>query len=422
MTKKVESGVTPRLRFQEFRASGRWTAVELRSVASFVTERVGSTACVPYTVTTGVGLVSQQEKLGRTIAGDSLKNYVVLGRDDFAYNKSATKAFEQGFIARYTGNQRAAVPKSIFTCFRIDANVIEPAYLDFLFWFNLHGKWLRHFIAIGARAHGSLNVSDDDLMSLPVPVPAGSTSLKEQRRIADCLTSLDEVITAQDRKVKAVKAHKRGLMQQLFPRDGETVPRQRFPEFRNSQEWREQTVGSVCQSFSGGTPGTTEKTYYGGAIPFIRSAEIGKNATESFLTEEGLKNSAAKLVEKGDVLMALYGANSGDVAISRITGAINQAILCLSPEGSKPFLYHLLSARKAHVVAKYIQGGQGNLSAEIVNSLTLPFPSREEQTTVGECLTAADAQVAAEAEKLRALRTQKSALLQQLFPVPEGIR
>src|SRR5690606_17307678 len=146
-----------------------------------------------YTITSGVGLVSQQEKLGRTIAGNSLKNYIVLQRDDFAYNKSATKAFPQGFVARYVGEERAAVPNSIFTCFRVKEDKVAPAFLDNLFATNLHGSWLRNRIAVGARAHGSLNVSDDDLMDLPVPLPGGSLSLAEQQKIADCLTSLDEV-------------------------------------------------------------------------------------------------------------------------------------------------------------------------------------------------------------------------------------
>ena len=188
MAKEGKTAVVPKLRFPEFKKGG-WSSAELGRFASFVTERVGTTECIPYTVTSGEGLISQQEKLGQTIAGNSIKNYIVLQHDEFAYNKSATKAFPQGFIARYAGTDRAAVPNSIFTCFRVDNNVVEPAYLDYLFSSNLHGKWLRTRITIGARAHGSLNVSDDDLMALPVPLPEGPASLDEQQKIADCLTS-----------------------------------------------------------------------------------------------------------------------------------------------------------------------------------------------------------------------------------------
>ena len=89
------------------------------------------------------------------------------------------------------------------------------------------------------------------------------------------------------------------------------VPKLRFPAFREARGWEEKTIGQVCKSFSGGTPNTAQKKFYGGSIPFIRSAEIDRAETELFLTEEGLKNSAAKLAAKGDVLVALYGAKHG---------------------------------------------------------------------------------------------------------------
>ena len=106
MAKQGARTATPRLRFPEFRQTGEWTTAALGTITQLVDERVGSTDCVPYTVTSGVGLVSQQEKLGRTIAGQSLKNYIVLQRDDFAYKKSATKMYPQGFIARKRTSRR----------------------------------------------------------------------------------------------------------------------------------------------------------------------------------------------------------------------------------------------------------------------------------------------------------------------------
>ena len=262
------------------------------------------------------------EKFGRVIAGSSYKNYLLLKKNDFAYNKSATKEYPEGFIALYTGDALAAVPNSIFTCFRTKGESPVPQYLNYLFLGNLHGQWLRNFIEVGARAHGSLSIDEDDLLALPVPLPDGEASIREQQKIAKCLSSVDELIAAQARKVDALKTHKKGLMQQLFPREGETQPRLRFPEFQNAGEWKPRTLGSVCSSFSGGTPSTSKPEYYGGDIPFIRSAEIARDRTELFLSREGLSNSAAKMVAGGDVLVALYGANSGDVAIAKIDGAI----------------------------------------------------------------------------------------------------
>src|SRR5688572_19901005 len=113
-----ETTLTPKLRFPEFKEP--WDQAALSDLAVPISERVATSECVPYTVTSGVGLVSQNDKFGRTIAGKSLSNYIRLRKDDFAYNKSATKAFPEGYIARYLDDVKAAVPNSIFTCFRAD--------------------------------------------------------------------------------------------------------------------------------------------------------------------------------------------------------------------------------------------------------------------------------------------------------------
>src|SRR2546423_10720512 len=113
MTRKPKT-LMPKLRFPEFRTN--WGTQRLDAIAKPIAERAGNRSITPYTVTTGVGLVSQQERFGRTIAGSAFKNYYVLQRNDFAYNKSATKAYPQGYIARFQ-SEEGAVPNSIFTCF-----------------------------------------------------------------------------------------------------------------------------------------------------------------------------------------------------------------------------------------------------------------------------------------------------------------
>ncbi|MEI6847256.1 MAG: restriction endonuclease subunit S [Chlorobiaceae bacterium] len=196
-----------------------------------------------------------------------------------------------------------------------------------------------------------------------------------------------------------------------------TVPRLRFSEFRDSGEWVEKSINDVCKTFSGGTPSTSEKGFYGGNISFIRSAEIDKSQTELFLTNEGLANSSAKLVKKGDVLVALYGANSGDVALAKLDGAINQAILCLKSDNSNQFIYQYLCLKEDWIVSTYIQGGQGNLSGEIIKSLRLGFPTKLEQQKIADCLSSLDELITAQTRKLDTLKTHKKGLMQQLFPV-----
>lgn len=191
-------------------------------------------------------------------------------------------------------------------------------------------------------------------------------------------------------------------------------PKLRFPGFEG--EWEEKTLGEVATSFSGGTPKSGEPRFYGGYIPFIRSGEIHGDKTELFITEDGLNNSSAKLVKKGDLLFALYGATSGEVDLSKIEGAINQAILCIRSEVIDTcFLYNYLSFRKNHITGHFLQGGQGNLSSDIIMSLTIPFPPFAEQQKIASCLTEMDNTIACQQQKVEALKAHKKGLMQQLF-------
>lgn len=158
-------------------------------------------------------------------------------------------------------------------------------------------------------------------------------------------------------------------------------------------DWEVNKFNDFSKFYSGGTPLTSKPQYYGGVIPFIKSGEIYYNKTEQFLTEEGLSNSSAKMVSKGDLLYALYGANSGEVAISQIEGAINQAILCINQNKNKAetiYLYNYLIFQKDIIIKKYLQGGQGNLSADIIKKLQIPLPPIPEQRKIAEVLSTWD--------------------------------
>lgn len=429
MAKGDQRMLTPPLRFPEFREP--WTTVPLADLAESISDRVGSEPCVPYTVTSGVGLVSQDQKLGRTIAGKSLKNYIRLKRDDFAYNKSATKSFPEGYIARYRDDSNAAVPNSIFTCFRADARKINPAYLDFLFASNLHGRWLRRFLTIGARAHGSLNVSDDDLMAMPVPMPTGAASPAEQKKIAECLTSLDELIAAQGRKVEALKAHKKGLMQQLFPREGETLPRLRFPEFQDSSEWTTHAFEEfVAKSFYG----TSHSTSPQGQYPVLRMGNMvggGLDFTNLVYLDLDLEDFKSIQLQKGDVL--LNRTNSLDL-VGKIS-IFTQDLDCITASYIVTFRLHkdrlipafcnaLLNTPLCKARIKLLARpsvSQANINPTTFRKeLQISVPSVAEQQRIADCLSALDAQITAEANKLAALKTHKQGLMRQLFPSPEG--
>lgn len=179
------------------------------------------------------------------------------------------------------------------------------------------------------------------------------------------------------------------------------VPKLRFPGF--SGAWEEKRLGDISKFFSGGTPTSTNKKYYSGAIPFIKSGEISCTQTDQFITDEAINSSSAKRVVRGDLLYALYGATSGAVAIAKIDGAINQAVLCIRTNEDKNWLYNYLNHKKGSILAKYLQGGQGNLSSDIVKKMKIFFPSLSEQQKIAEFLGATD-------EWIENLRTQKESL------------
>ena len=190
------------------------------------------------------------------------------------------------------------------------------------------------------------------------------------------------------------------------------VPTLRFPEF--SGEWKKERLKDKCSFFSGGTPSSTNKTYYDGDIPFIRSGEIASDSTELFLSESGLNNSSAKIVEKGDLLLALYGATSGQIAISKIKGAINQAILCIRSPYDKVFLKSAWEKRVEKILQAYLQGGQGNLSAEIVKNLSFYFPSLQEQSKIGQLILLIDERISTQNRIIDKLKSLISGLTQRI--------
>lgn len=182
------------------------------------------------------------------------------------------------------------------------------------------------------------------------------------------------------------------------------------------QEWKVKRLGTIAKCFSGGTPKSESEEMYGGTIPFIRSGEIHSDKTALFLTDAGLRKSSAKMVGVGDLIFALYGANSGDCAISQINGAINQAILCIrSSSVINSFLQPYLELQKDRFIAKYLQGGQGNLSGEIVSSYTIPVPPLQEQRKIAEMLGMWDEAIEKQSRLIEKLELRKRALMQRLL-------
>ena len=237
----------------------------------------------------------------------------------------------------------------------------------------------------------------------------------EQSAIGASLNALDSLITLHQRKHDKLVQLKKSMLDKMFPKPGETEPEIRFAGF--TDPWEQRKLGDISDSYSGGTPQANNPAYYGGDIPFIRSAEINAEKTGLSLTEKGLNESSAAMVDVGCVLYALYGATSGEVGIAHIKGAINQAILAIEPHKGfdSSYIAFWLRAQKATITETYLQGGQGNLSGTIIKNLDLPVPSYSEQQRIGGLFDKLTSLITLHQRKLELLRNTKKSLLDRMF-------
>lgn len=422
MSKRVKKGLVPELRFPEFANAGEWLVHQLIDVSdknikwNFTGGPFGSNLLASDFVSEKQGVrVIQLQNIGD---GEFKNDYKIFTSKDKADELISCNIFPGDIIISKMGDPvgRACLipdihPRYVMGSDGIRVVVNEGLFDKYFVFSNINSIPFRTLVENKSIGSTRRRIGLDTLRELPFVAPS---DLLEQQKIAACLSSVDELLTAEREKLEALRAHKKGLMQQLFPAEGAKVPVWRFPGFRG--EWEEKLIEDVCNTFSGGTPLTSRSEYYGGDIPFIRSAEIGAKKTELFLTELGLSSSSAKLVNKGDVLFAMYGANSGDVAIAQLSGAINQAILCIQSESNNEYIYHFLTLKKQWIVTKYIQGGQGNLSGEVVRGIVVPFPHPDEQHEIASCLSSLDTRIALQDERVAILEEHKKGLLQGLFP------
>lgn len=194
------------------------------------------------------------------------------------------------------------------------------------------------------------------------------------------------------------------------------VPEIRFKGFY--KQWESNTIGEISNSYSGGTPSVGCNEFYGGNIPFIRSGEIYNDTTELYLTPKGLYSSSAKIVDKGTILYALYGATSGEVNICKIRGAINQAILAIIPKKNinNYYLLSLLRNKKIEIIGSLLQGGQGNLSGTLIKKYLIFFPELPEQQKIASYFQSLDSLIQTTSKELTSLKQIKAASLQSMFP------
>ncbi len=400
-------GFVPKLRFPEFREDGEWVATPLRQLCAPISEKVGNAKLTPVSITAGKGFVSQASKFGRDISGEQYRNYTYLRKGDFAYNKGNSTAFPQGYVCQLTEFDEAAA-SSAFLCFHL-YDEHQPRFLQALFDQNVHGRQLASFITSGARSNGLLNIRSDDFYGVKLPLPPESA---EQQKIAECLSALDALISAETDKLAALRDHKKGLMQQLFPAEGETTPRLRFPEFRDAGEWEEREVGDVFTVTRGNVLAMP-------LVDFVPSERKSYPVYSSQTKRNGLAGYYSDYLYEDAITWTTDGANAGDVKYR--DGKFYCTNVCgvlISSEGyANPCVAEIINnVSRDHV--SYV--GNPKLMNGVMAKIVVAMPSVPEQQKISEWLAANNEIIAACESRVEVLKAHKSGLMQQLFPSPAG--
>lgn len=309
-----------------------------------------------------------------------------------------------------------------------DLNVLRTKENGAFLSYCLNGP-LRRGIARVAQGDSVVHLYPHQIEKLSIAVPARD----EQQKIADCLASLDELITAESQKLDALKTHKKGLMQQLFPREGETVPRLRFPEFRDAAEWEEKPLAEVCNVLQGyGFPevlqGRSEGKY-----PFCKVSDISRAVADrgglldeasNYVGDDDLLSLRAKLIPKWATVFAKIGEA---LRLNRRAYVQKACLIDNNVTGLKAiddvaddYFVYLLS--QLIDLNKHCGGAVPSVNKTTLEEIEVVVPGLDEQKRIAESLSPLDDLIAAQSQKIDTLKTHKKGLMQQLFPVLEEVQ
>jgi type I restriction enzyme, S subunit len=386
---EARPALVPKLRFPEFRKAEGWKESRLSGSKGNVARKITVKLW-------GNGVFEKND----AIQGSINTQYYRRKAGQFIYSKLDFLNQAFGIIPPNLDNFESTVD---LPCFDFAVGLNSVFLLEYV-------KRRDFYERLGETADGSRKarrIHAETFLSFPIALPTPP----EQQKIAECLSSVDELIAAQARKVDALKTHKKGLMQQLFPREGETQPRLRFPEFQNAGEWVEKTLVDACRMQAG---------------KFVTAAEIkDQNAGDLFpcYGGNGLRGFTATFTHDGVYpLIGRQGALCGNVKLaSGQFHATEHAVVATPRQGVEVvWIYYVLDLLNLN---RFATGqAQPGLSVDVLEKVPIAIPKdKAEQQRVAECLTSLDALIAAQTQKHEALKTHKQGLMQQLFPSPEVV-
>jgi type I restriction enzyme S subunit len=255
-----------------------------------------------------------------------------------------------------------------------------------------------------------INLNQGTLGNLLVPLPP---TKNEQEAIAEALSDADALIESLEQFLAKKRNLKQGAMQELL------TGKKRLPGFGG--DWEVKRLGELSEMGSGGTPLSSNPSFYDGEIPWVSISDMTKGGklvlvTDRCLSEEGLRRSAAKMFPAGTVLYAMY-ASLGECCLAAIPVCTSQAILGIRPTGilDGEFLYYFLSSIKPKVKTLGQQGTQANLNKAMVQDFELPLPPFQEQSAIAAVLSDVDAEIATLETKLSKARQIKTGMMQELL-------
>lgn len=410
---KQKKGMVPELRFPEFEKEPNWPCVKLNAVAKRSTSKnKGEKVSRVLTNSAVDGVVDQRDYFEKDIAvKGNLESYYIVDEGDYVYNPRISSTAPVGPISKNKIGKGVMSP--LYTVFKFNSK--KNGFFEQFFKSSRWHGYLQTISNSGAR-HDRMSVTSSEFMAMPVPSPGDM----EQQKIADCLASIDELIALHTQKLDALKDHKKGLMQQLFPVEGEAVPKLRFPEFKG--DWVEVMLGQAAK-YENGKAHEQDIDARGQYIvvnsKFISTAgEIRK-----------FSNSANLLAEKDDILMVLSDVPNGR-AIAKCfyvdkdeKYTVNQRICKLTAKKGyvSKLLYYVID--KNSYFLEFDDGvKQTNLKKDDVLNCPLWVPNdiKEQKKIVG-LLDSIDDSIFHQERKLLSLKSHKAGLLQKLFPVMDDV-